>query len=91
MSHKAAESAGKRKPFLDQHGYEFRPDCGVQQKPCGMGPSLDEVVALDAPAIHFERMDKHVYWCGVELKNGKRLRIIIQSARAPIHMWAEVE
>jgi hypothetical protein len=56
-----------------------------------MGPSLDEIVSTSVRSFHLERMARNNYWIGVDLMDGRKVRIIIEAARADIHAWAEVE
>jgi hypothetical protein len=88
------ETRGTPQPVsLLECPWEFRPDAGPSQTACGMGPSLDEVVASKIASFHLERMDSNCYWIGLDLLNGQHIRVIIQSRskKAHIHAWAEAE
>ena len=63
---------------------EFRPDTTVSE-------SLDEVIAQGVKWVHLERMDKNAYWMGLDLADGRHVRVNFWTPRATIKVNAEIE
>lgn len=62
--------------------YELRPDCDGK---------LDDLVFVGAEYVHIERMDRHYWWIGVTMKDGRKVHINIGAKRAAVEAsaWEE--
>ena len=68
-------------------------DKSIELRPNGDPPdSLDEVIAHNVKLVHLERMGDNAYWLGIDLEDGRHLRVNFWAGkRTLIKVNAEIE
>ena len=70
---------------------ELRPD-GEDIRGKDFSDSLDEVIARNVKLVHLERMGDNAYWLGIDLADGRHLRVNVWAGkRSTIKVNAEIE
>jgi hypothetical protein len=68
-------------------------DQNIELRPDGdPADSLDEVIAHNIRLVHLERMGDNAYWLGIDLEDGRHLRVNFWTGkRALLKVNAEIE